>query len=103
MDMLIKRDWIEALRSGKYKQGTGRLHGADGSFCCLGVLCHVALYGDWTFSYKLNCWTIINKYGTLPRNLVDQIGVMAQDKLIRMNDSNVTFREIADWIEENIK
>lgn len=30
--------WLEALRSGEYKQGKNRLHGNDG-YCCLGVIC----------------------------------------------------------------
>lgn len=33
--------WVEALRSGKYRQGRNLLHGPDG-MCCLGVLCDVA-------------------------------------------------------------
>lgn len=42
----IKRQWIEALRSGRYDQGEGVLHavsdeGRD-TFCCLGVLCRIA-------------------------------------------------------------
>jgi len=36
----IKERWLEALRSGKYKQTTGYLRDDDG-FCCLGVLCDV--------------------------------------------------------------
>lgn len=31
--------WLEALRSGKYKQAKNTLKSADGGFCCLGVLC----------------------------------------------------------------
>ena len=43
MDPELKKKWIEALRSGKYKQGKNRLHRAeDNSYCCLGVLCEVA-------------------------------------------------------------
>lgn len=42
----IKALWVEALRSGKYQQGSGALHSVyeDGSVkhCCLGVLCVVA-------------------------------------------------------------
>jgi len=38
MNKRIKTKWIKALRSGKYKQGTGRLKTNDGGFCCLGVL-----------------------------------------------------------------
>lgn len=33
--------WIEALRSGKYKQGFDRLMNTDGSCCALGVACLV--------------------------------------------------------------
>jgi hypothetical protein len=32
-------EWIKALRSGKYKQGRGRLYNkGDNTYCCLGVL-----------------------------------------------------------------
>lgn len=33
-----KRDWLSALKSGNYKQGTGQLKSEGGSYCCLGVL-----------------------------------------------------------------
>jgi hypothetical protein len=43
----VKVKWLEALRSGRYTQGTGALQSVheDGSrsFCCLGVLCEVAI------------------------------------------------------------
>ena len=36
------KKWVAALRSGEYKQGTGRLHdAADNAYCCLGVACEV--------------------------------------------------------------
>lgn len=41
-----KRLWLEALRSGERKQGTGVLHstyGDKGRYCCLGVLCEIAV------------------------------------------------------------
>ena len=34
----IKKRWVEALRSGEYKQGKYYLKNGD-DFCCLGVLC----------------------------------------------------------------
>lgn len=47
MKPAIKRLWVKALRSGKYKQTSGKLHEATpldrGSFCCLGVLCDLAI------------------------------------------------------------
>lgn len=33
------RDWIKALRSGRYEQGRNCLHLAGDGFCCLGVAC----------------------------------------------------------------
>lgn len=34
----IKQKWLDALRSGEYKQGKGRLRDGNGAYCCLGVL-----------------------------------------------------------------
>lgn len=42
MNARVKKKWLRALRSGKYKQGRGQLHKVDRDehrFCCLGVLC----------------------------------------------------------------
>lgn len=44
---MVKVLWLEALKSGKYKQGKGRLckGGGESGFthCCLGVLCELAV------------------------------------------------------------
>ena len=38
----VKRDWLKALRSGKYKQTQNTLYDPHSKgFCCLGVLCEV--------------------------------------------------------------
>lgn len=43
----VKKMWLDALRSGKYKQGSEVLHRNDPTgeerFCCLGVLCDIAV------------------------------------------------------------
>lgn len=39
----VKEAWLEALRSGEYEQGTGKLQSREGEFCCLGVLCDLAV------------------------------------------------------------
>lgn len=37
-----KRNWLKALRSGKFKQGRHTLFDSDtGGHCCLGVLCSI--------------------------------------------------------------
>jgi hypothetical protein len=42
MNTEIKARWIEKLRSGEYNQGAEFL-AKDGNFCCLGVLCEIAV------------------------------------------------------------
>lgn len=39
MDSDVKKKWIDALRSGTYKQAHERLRRGDRKMCCLGVLC----------------------------------------------------------------
>ena len=39
--------WVDALRSGQFKQGTGTLRNSDDEYCCLGVLCQLSELGTW--------------------------------------------------------
>jgi hypothetical protein len=46
MNKDVARRWVDALRSGKYKQTTHRLaieRNGEVSYCCLGVLCELAV------------------------------------------------------------
>ena len=45
MPQEIKTKWIEALRSGEYKQGREWLLDNGGGYCCLGVL-QMCVLGD---------------------------------------------------------
>ena len=40
MNTEVKQKWIDALRSGKYEQGSEKLRSVTG-YCCLGVLCDI--------------------------------------------------------------
>lgn len=64
MKQNIMKKWIKALRSGKYKQGTGTLKQYDSKgnaqHCCLGVLCE--LYNETMKK---------NKKKTLPEKIYD--------------------------------
>lgn len=42
MDKVIAQRWVTALRSGEYRQTDGALQN-DSGFCCLGVLCDLAV------------------------------------------------------------
>lgn len=94
----LKAKWIAALRSGEYRQGRHALRKADGSYCCLGVLCEVA-------GVKLDV------AGEFPEGAADYGPITAlgicnsrQTILIGMNDGFLPkpFSEIAKWIERNV-
>lgn len=81
----IRTKWCEALRSGKYEQGTGYLRAND-KFCCLGVLCDVIDPLEWRFEDNSPC-----RYGTyegdsmcLSGAMLNSVGLSAkeQDRLI---------------------
>lgn len=102
MDRKIRDKWVEALRSGEYKQGQNALRTNDNKFCCLGVLCDVV---------DANCWTTrggVYYYGlqryTLPRQLMEtlQLSIPQEAMIIELNDTGHTFEEIADYIEERL-
>lgn len=57
MNTITRKQWIEALKSGKYKQ-TRKVLGNTEGHCCLGVACEVAGYEkslseDSTYLYKM--------------------------------------------------
>lgn len=39
----IKRQWVDALRSGEYEQGARGTLKSESGYCCLGVLCDLAV------------------------------------------------------------
>lgn len=112
----IKQLWLDALRSGEYEQGAGRLH-SEGGFCCLGVLCD--LYAkengaSWTqpTSDEPNDYGMNGEYVYLPKDIaqwanINQFGVIVRGDhnhidLADMNDKGQTFVEIAEAIDENL-
>jgi hypothetical protein len=96
MDKDIKAKWLEALRSGRYRQGEGALR-VDDKFCCLGVLCDLIAPGEWMGGvFRAN-------EVFLPESLNSTLGIGEQDlELAEMNDSGKSFAEIADYIEQNL-
>lgn len=96
MDAKIKQIWIDALRSGKYKQTKGTLKrkvAGKHRYCCLGVLEDV-------------CELKSRKRRTLSNNVLNVLGLKSYDAdtLASKNDSGeCDFKEIADYIEVHVK
>ena len=88
MNEQIKREWIKALRSGKYRQGIKEYVSVGGTFCCLGVLLHIE--------------------GRITENpspaRLRIAGLMGKDAcaLADLNDSGATFEQIALCIENGL-
>jgi hypothetical protein len=99
MDSDLKKRWVEALRSGKYKQGRHDLRFRD-AFCCLGVLLDLNDPEGWLGFGQHRLGNGEEAYIKHP----GKFGVAGptQRKLARMNDSGKSFSEIADYIEANL-
>lgn len=88
----VRKLWVEALESGKYKQGKMRLKRTDAGedrYCCLGVLCDLAAKhgicdesredyaGNWVFDYKTY---------TPPTSVLNWIGLASDSGVFRTDD-----------------
>jgi len=110
MNPEVKKLWIEALRSGNYSQGKFSLRTKDDKYCCLGVLCELAVKSEIippaTLAHRENPYNY--HYDGQNKNPSKKVrewsGLDSRiGELIGMNDHcNKTFPEIADWIEENL-
>jgi len=111
MDAKLKEEWVKALRSETYQQGIGALikGGVDQDFfCCLGVLCDVA-GTDWVdkrMEHGILGEIEVRSEGSsyLSAAMLSRIGLTdtSQRTLAAMNDDGETFKQIADYIEQNL-
>ena len=104
------KKWVAALRSGEYKQTTGRLHSEDG-FCCLGVACVVFIKNGGhlrvTPSGDSGAFLYDGRNGCLPESVRDWLGMRdlhgllddGRVDLTKVNDAGTSFQAIADIIE----
>jgi hypothetical protein len=90
------RVWVEALRSGEYRQCKGSLHKGKG-FCCLGV--YAVVSGISNPEDMLACRRGDEGPFEVYEAIRDQLYSYVVENGIEMNDSGKTFSEIADMIE----
>lgn len=98
-----KQKWIEALRSGNYKQGTHRLyHKYTDRYCCLGVLCDVLGFKKVTngdIQRGAFCIDDIILTHCINYSNKEIIPSKLEEELIHMNDNGNSFEFIASFIE----
>lgn len=136
MNPRVKQLWLGALRSGEYQQAKKSLRdGTEGGpdyFCCLGVLCELAVQdgalpepskdGTGTWTYGGRFWDEANQrydddmsWSALPMRVQDWAALRGADPVIwadrdtyrnnslaEINDSGASFDLIADLIEEEL-
>lgn len=104
--------WVQALRSGKYKQTKSVLR-YESRFCCLGVACEVynqemkrlhkkqlkTIITDGKVVAYDNCEQILPLKVQHWLNLSTRDGDFGDGDLVEMNDNGKTFRQIARVIE----
>lgn len=120
----FRAKWVEALRSGRFKQGMGSLaHESEGQtlYCCLGVACEVYRENGGVLSKRRDDllgadeWEYGADHDTtgLPTKVAKALGitnaaelvsktrtVMRRLDLADVNDSGGTFEDIARIIEQ---
>lgn len=101
--MTLKEKWIEALTSGRYKQGMGFLktRGEDNTsyYCCLGVLADIINPNGWESGNGDSYY-----WGDSDELLfTNTLSTAVQQTLSVKNDEGIPFSEIAEYIKKNIK
>lgn len=106
MNLTIKNKWLEALRSGNYKQGQKVLRSQDNKFCCLGVLCDIMDPEAWNNDSVFGGPQYGENEATSfpPHAVLEQIDESSDAlwPLAWKNDDGAPFTEIADYIEVNL-
>lgn len=106
----IQQKWLAALRSGEFRQGTGKLRTADDRFCCLGVLSLICgepgtLIAGLAYTFEGGFQATPSQRVTEMSGLYGKVGDSRcgsnKSPLYLLNDTGLTFPEIADMIEED--
>ena len=112
----IKKLWVEALKSGEFKQDTGGLR-TDKGYCCLGVLCelHRQSVTPTADGWKGGKWLRYDgEVLYLPPSVMEWAGIKDSNPIINpdpdsnyknaasYNDNGATFKTIAKLIKKNL-
>jgi hypothetical protein len=114
MDPDVKREWLKALRSGKYRRAQGKLKDGAG-YCCLGVLCVTMGWefdpedGELDWGQKLQAGLTEDTMSALVRlndgtlhEASDEVKAIAGNVKGYRKDKGASFTRIANLIEEKL-
>lgn len=106
----VRDEWVRRLNSGKYRQSTGYLRTQSNGYCCLGVLCDIAVESGIIpapIAVEGQEYYAYGKATAIPPTEVrkwvglrDPLGnINKAEGLARMNDQGKTFSDIAKIVE----
>lgn len=113
----VKKLWLEALRSGEYEQGRSALANTNDEYCCLGVLCQLAVNNGVPIKVKKVQSGLgpVKSYDDakylLPQSVQEWAGLESSNPVVQgdigtnladMNDRRYSFDAIARVIEEEL-
>lgn len=115
----VVKKWVDNLRSGEYSQGKGQLED-NGCFCCLGVLCDMAVrenvipspnFQEGPYGSEKICYE--NEWQYLPDKVREWAGLTSGNPMFSIpslhspvflsdlnDDHGFTFEMLADLIEK---
>lgn len=111
MNKKIKKQWISALRSGKYKQGQKKLcYGNQNGtrYCCLGVLSLLAVENGvcsrrTAFAKNESLTPSVSTWSGIQTNEPQIVYNGGNRYLTSLNDDEkLSFNELADLIEKQL-
>lgn len=112
MNQEVKKLWVDALRSGDYKQCKEQLRDENNKFCCLGVLCNLHAIAHPTIAAQQENKTEYIGQKALPSQLVYHWAGLPVNTCVTINgyiaclqnhnDDGRTFKQIAKAIEEQL-
>lgn len=108
LDKRTKRKWVNALRSGKFKQGEQQLRSIDEyneqTYCCLGVACALGIAKPktgWTGEYVKDDFLPVEIQLKLAAwNDGFEMSLNQDSEPVNSARVKKTFRGIATWIEK---
>lgn len=97
MKIDIAKQWVDALNSGDYKQGQGKLHATDIKgdclYCCLGVLCDLFMQQN---PDELEVQVVTRKSDAFPQHF--QMLSIGDDSLTVYNNESVVLPlRVREW------
>lgn len=105
--------WVEALKSGNYRQTSGLLFSPHDGYCCLGVLTDLFLRDsgedinrmgekEYTDLMELNSQDELGEMLSVPAMQWAELTEQECKELAHMNDNGDSFEKIAKHIEEHL-